>query len=151
MLLLKKLEIEETKTTKYSTLKTDVLKVGLVFSISNFFINKIYGWGFSISCSNSALQQHRKMSLNGLPYSVGAKVIFKRNPLYTIITKTSFFFQRYCVCILKGSVGVPIRVPRLTHTLASPYLALICHNISCQTYTRHVAQIQDQASTIWQL
>jgi hypothetical protein len=40
MLLLKKLEIEETKTTKYSTLKTDVLKVGLVFSISNFFINK---------------------------------------------------------------------------------------------------------------
>ena len=75
--------------------------------------------------------------------------LFKSNPLYQNII--FFSNSRYCVCILKGSVGVPIRVPRLTHTLASPYLALICHNISCQTYTRHVAQIQDQASTIWQL
>ena len=40
ILLLKKLEIEETKTTYKSTLKTDIIKVGLVFSISNFFINK---------------------------------------------------------------------------------------------------------------
>ena len=31
----------ETKTTKYSIFKTDIIKVGLVFSISNFFINKI--------------------------------------------------------------------------------------------------------------
>ena len=38
VLLLKELEIEETKTTKYSTFKTDIIKVGLVFSISNFFI-----------------------------------------------------------------------------------------------------------------
>ena len=47
ILLLKKLEIEETKTTKYSTFKTDIIKVGLVFSISNFFINKVshaYKW-----------------------------------------------------------------------------------------------------------
>ena len=41
ILLLKKLENEETKTTQYSTFKTDVIKVGLVFSISNFFITKI--------------------------------------------------------------------------------------------------------------
>ena len=40
VLLVKKLEIEETKTTKYSTFKTDIIKVGLVFSISNFFITK---------------------------------------------------------------------------------------------------------------
>ena len=33
VLLVKKLEIEETKTT-------DIIKVGLVFSISNFFITK---------------------------------------------------------------------------------------------------------------
>ena len=26
----------------YSTFKTDIIKVGLVFSISNFFINKIH-------------------------------------------------------------------------------------------------------------
>ena len=38
---MKKLEIEKTKPTIIiSTLKTDVIKVGLVFSISNFFIAK---------------------------------------------------------------------------------------------------------------
>ena len=37
---MKKLEVEETKTTQYSTFKTDIIKVGLVFSISNFFIKK---------------------------------------------------------------------------------------------------------------
>ena len=39
ILLMKKLEMEETKTTKYSTFKTDIIKVGLVFMIFNFFIN----------------------------------------------------------------------------------------------------------------
>ena len=34
----KMLEIEETKTTIF---KSDIINVGLVFSISNFFINKI--------------------------------------------------------------------------------------------------------------
>jgi hypothetical protein len=29
-----------TKPTKYTTFKTDIIKVVLVFSISNFFINK---------------------------------------------------------------------------------------------------------------
>ena len=38
---MKKLEIEKTKPTFIlSTLKTDIIKVGLVFSISNFFIAK---------------------------------------------------------------------------------------------------------------
>ena len=41
ILLVKKLKIEDTKTTLYSTFKTDIIKVGLVFSISNFFVNKI--------------------------------------------------------------------------------------------------------------
>ena len=41
ILLLKMLEIEETKTTQYTTFKTDIIKVGLVFSISNFSSNKI--------------------------------------------------------------------------------------------------------------
>ena len=36
ILLIKKLYFEETKP-----IKTDISKVGLVFSISNFFINKI--------------------------------------------------------------------------------------------------------------
>ena len=39
-LLVKKLEIEKTKTTEYTTFKTDIIKVVLVFSISNFFTNK---------------------------------------------------------------------------------------------------------------
>ena len=42
ILLVEKLEMEETKTTQYSTFKTDIIKVGLGFSISNFFINIIY-------------------------------------------------------------------------------------------------------------
>ena len=38
---MKKLEIEKTKPTfNISTFKTDIIKVGLVFSISNFFIAK---------------------------------------------------------------------------------------------------------------
>ena len=39
-LLIKKLEIGKTKTTKYTIFKTDIIKVVLVFSISNFFTNK---------------------------------------------------------------------------------------------------------------
>ena len=41
VLLVKKLEIEETKTTWYSNFKTDIIEVGLVFLISNFFITKM--------------------------------------------------------------------------------------------------------------
>ena len=44
VLLVKKLEIKETKTTKYSTFKTDVIKVGLVWMRKKI-----------PSCSNSAL------------------------------------------------------------------------------------------------
>ena len=57
ILLMKKLKIEETKATQYSTFKTDIIKVGLVFSISNFFINKIAlaNIWMSFSCSNLAL------------------------------------------------------------------------------------------------
>ena len=39
-LLIKKLEIEKPKTTQYTTFKTDIIKVVLVFSISNIFTNK---------------------------------------------------------------------------------------------------------------
>ena len=39
-LLVKKLEIEETKTTNFTTFKTDIIEVVLVFLISNFFANK---------------------------------------------------------------------------------------------------------------
>ena len=42
VLLIKKLEIEETKTAQLSTFKTDILKVSFVFSISNFFIAKTF-------------------------------------------------------------------------------------------------------------
>ena len=40
ILLIKKLEIEITYTTQYTTFKTDIIKVVLVFSISNFFTSK---------------------------------------------------------------------------------------------------------------
>ena len=58
---MKKLEIEKTKPTFIiSVLKVDIIKVGLVFSISNFFITKTSlanNWRRKKipSCSNSAL------------------------------------------------------------------------------------------------
>ena len=60
VLLVKKLEIAETRTTQYSTFKTDMIKVGLVFSFFNFFITKTSlanKWMTKKihSCSNSAL------------------------------------------------------------------------------------------------
>ena len=58
---MKKLEIEETKTILYSTFKTDIIKVGLVFSISNFFIKKssLANKWMSFSYSNSALVKYQ--------------------------------------------------------------------------------------------
>ena len=48
-LIVKKLEIGKTKTTKYTTFKTDIIKVVLVFSISDFFTNKnSQGWKLSV-------------------------------------------------------------------------------------------------------
>jgi hypothetical protein len=57
ILLMKKLKIEETKFTHESTFQTDIIKVGLVFLISNFFINNITlaNIWMSFSCSNLAL------------------------------------------------------------------------------------------------
>ena len=59
---MKKLEIEKTKPTFIiSTFKTDIIKVGLVFSISNFFIAKTSlanNWR-SFSSSNLALLQKK--------------------------------------------------------------------------------------------
>ena len=61
VLAMKKLEIEKTKPTFIiSVLKVDIIKVGLVFSIYNFFITKTSlanNWRRKKipSCSNSAL------------------------------------------------------------------------------------------------
>ena len=53
---MKKLEIEKTKPTfNISTFKTDIIKVGLVFSISNFFIAKTSLANNSRSFSSSYL------------------------------------------------------------------------------------------------
>ena len=41
ILLIKKLDFEETNPTLVFNFKTDITKVGLVFSISNFFIKNI--------------------------------------------------------------------------------------------------------------
>ena len=39
-LLVKKLEFKKNKNTQFTTFKTDIIKVVLVFLISNFFTNK---------------------------------------------------------------------------------------------------------------
>ena len=53
---MKKLEIEKTNPTFIIlTFQTDIIKVGLVFLISNFFINKIHWSAKKIpSCANLA-------------------------------------------------------------------------------------------------
>ena len=64
VLAMKKLEIEKTKPTLIiSVLKVDIIKVGLVFSISNFFITKTplaNNWRRKKipSCSYSALETY---------------------------------------------------------------------------------------------
>ena len=66
---MKKLEIEKTKPTFIiSVLKVDIIKVGLVFSISNFFITKTplaNNWRRKKipSCSYSALCTSRLVKL----------------------------------------------------------------------------------------
>ena len=68
VLVIKKLEIETTKPTFIiSVLKVDIIKVGLVFSISNFFITKTplaNNWRRKKipSCSYSAL--YKKQNKN---------------------------------------------------------------------------------------
>ena len=72
ILLMKKLKIEETKTaTYYSTFKTDIMKMGLVFLISNFFINKssLANKLMSSRCSNSALPKNLMSYVNALAFS----------------------------------------------------------------------------------
>ena len=72
---MKKLEIEKTKATFIiSTFKTDIIKVGLVFSISNFFINKTYqanNWRAKKipSCANLALPKSMSSPLNNITLS----------------------------------------------------------------------------------
>ena len=58
---MKRLDFEETKTTYYTTFKADIIKVVLVFSISDFFSNEnSQGRKLSAeiipSSSNSALE-----------------------------------------------------------------------------------------------
>ena len=68
---MKKLEIEKTKPTFIiSVLKVDIIKVGLVFSISNFFITKTSlanNWSRKKipSCSNSALVGKKWLEMVG--------------------------------------------------------------------------------------
>ena len=83
---MKKLEIETTKPTFIiSTIKTDILKVGLVFSISNFFITKTSlanNWRRKKipSCSNLALVGAGSKS-GPAPFYGVATIQYKKNDL----------------------------------------------------------------------
>ena len=61
ILSMKKLEIQETKITVYSTFKTDIIKVGLVFWISNLLIEEssLANKWMSFSYSDSVLEEIR--------------------------------------------------------------------------------------------
>ena len=80
---MKKLEIEKTKPTFIiSVLKVDIINVALVFSISNFFINKIalanIWMSFSCStCNYILIWDHPKVIYTkySKPYTVAVKLI----------------------------------------------------------------------------
>ena len=59
--------MEETKTTQYSTFKTDMIKVGLVFSNSNFLIKKNSLTNKWMSFSNSNLASVHQFLFNCSP------------------------------------------------------------------------------------
>ena len=77
-LLIKKLEIKKTKTTKYTTFKTDLIKVVLVFSISNFFTNK-----------NSQGRKLSAVQLQEFSFSTCSMVLLK---------------DKFCICSLWGDL-----------------------------------------------
>ena len=56
--LVKKLDFEKNKNTEYTTFKTDIIKVVLVFLISNFFTNVKQKFpGKEIECGLAAVIQ----------------------------------------------------------------------------------------------
>ena len=77
-LLTKKFKFEKTKPTQYTIFKTDMIKGGLVFLISNFFTNKIFQGRnrlvenntfsalFAFSYSRQNLSSFRQLFLNFL-------------------------------------------------------------------------------------
>ena len=66
------MEIQKNKTTQYTTFKTDIIKVVLVFSISSFFVNK-----------NS---QGRKLSAKKVP-TCGISALSYTHGLHTTILR----------------------------------------------------------------
>ena len=77
---MKKLEIEKTKPTLIiSVLKVDIIKVGLVFSISNFFI------------ANTSLANNWRSFSSSYSALVGAGNYFK---LASIVIRAHHYFLR---------------------------------------------------------
>ena len=86
---MKKLEIEKTKPTFIiSTFKTDIIKVGLVFSISNFFIAKTSlanNWRSFCSSNLALIKPRRKVYLPeaifSTIFSLGRSELFWKNKI----------------------------------------------------------------------
>ena len=88
---MKKLEIEKTKPTFIiSTFKTDIIRVGLVFSISNFFIAKtsLANKWRSFSSSYLALEQFF--------LTVGQNNFGNKIPILTLAMVVE---RSHCICI----------------------------------------------------
>ena len=103
ILVLKKLEIEKTKPTFIiSTFKTDIIKVGLVFSISNFFISKTSlanNWR-SFSSSYSALTKYSSQLLKNVNEST-----FETYSIFKVVV-----VMRMSVCLLtEGPAEAPVQ------------------------------------------
>ena len=99
---MKKLEIEKTKPTFIiSVLKVDIIKVGLVFSISNFFITKTplaNNWRRKKipSCSYSALLQ-----ILGFEYFVKSIVLSFLSKLEALLLNVKNVYHFHNVVIFR--------------------------------------------------
>ena len=82
--LMKKLTIEETKDTQYSTFKSDIMKVGFDVSISHFFIDKIAlaNIWINFSSSNLAYSAAYVCWSKAIKTLISSKVIINLNKEY---------------------------------------------------------------------
>ena len=107
---MKKLEIEKTKPTFIiSVLKVDIIKVGLVFSISNFFITETplaNNWRRKKipSCSYSALEYktlHHKIP----SFALTSLKIYSRWEVFNNSIHSAFFNRENLQCEVQVDLG----------------------------------------------
>ena len=114
------------KPTQYSTFKTDITKVGLIFAISNFFINKIYQERKSVHGlgAGTDLKSPSKISLP-LAWMTGPA---KQIPAWYIHFFMIFISKRMDIYGFKLPSLVVLAFEARKSFLLSLFVLLLCHS-----------------------